>query len=115
VVVLHAYTFPRFGRYGYWRPYGSWGPYAPYGYGYGFRDDTATLRLQVSPREAEVFVDGYSAGAVDDFDGVFQRLHLEPGPHRIEVRAAGYETQTFDVQIRFDRTTTFEGELGRIP
>ena len=72
------------------------------------------LRLKIKPREAQVFVDGYYVGIVDDFDGVFQRLHLESGPHRIEVRAPGYETLTFDVQIRFDETTKFEGDLRRI-
>ena len=72
------------------------------------------LRLKIKPRDAQVFVDGYYVGIVDDFDGVFQRLHLPSGPHRIEVRAPGYETLTFDVQIRFDETTKFEGDLRRI-
>jgi hypothetical protein len=39
-----------------------------------------------------VFVDGYSAGAVDDFDGVFQRLRLRPGGHEIVVYLDGYRT-----------------------
>ena len=118
-----------FGGLGYGSYYGSYygGFYDPWyggiGYpsGYGYPQSAYTyrgdgqLRLKIRPREAQVFVDGYYAGVVDDFDGVFQRLHLEPGPHRIEVRAPGYETLTFDVQIRFDRTTTFEGELGRNP
>jgi len=46
----------------------------------------------MSPREAEVFVDGYAAGTVDDFDGVFQRLHLRPGAHEITIHLAGYRT-----------------------
>lgn len=43
----------------------------------------SSLRLQVSPKETEVFVDGYYAGTVDDFDGMFQRLHLERGEHEV--------------------------------
>jgi hypothetical protein len=39
--------------------------------------------LQVIPRETEVFVDGYFAGRVDDFDGRFQRLHIQPGEHEL--------------------------------
>src|SRR5690606_4131496 len=39
---------------------------------------------------AEVFVDGYLMGIVDDFDGPFQRLHLEAGEHTLEVYRAGY-------------------------
>jgi hypothetical protein len=106
--------------YGSYRGYGSYGSYGGYGYpayGYGYpssyysRLADGELRLKVRPRSAQVFVDGYYVGVVDDFDGIFQRLHLPSGGHRIEVRAPGYETLTFDVQIRFDDTTTFEGDL----
>ena len=69
----------------------------------------------MKPRDAEVYVDGYYAGVVDDFDGIFQRLHLDSGPHRIEVRAPGYEPLVFDVRITPDHTTTYQGEMKRIP
>jgi len=52
---------------------------------------------------------------VDDFDGVFQRLRLEPGPHRIEISADGYETLTFDVQAQPDQTITYKGTLTVLP
>ena len=68
----------------------------------------------MKPRDASVFVDGYFAGQVDDFDGVFQRLHLEPGPHRIEISADGYETLTFEIRAERDRTTTYSGTLNRV-
>ena len=48
------------------------------------------MRLEVRPREAQVFVDGYYAGVVDNFDGVFQRLHTEPGDHTLELYLPGY-------------------------
>jgi hypothetical protein len=48
-------------------------------------DGAVALRLQVTPRDASVFVDGYAAGVVDDYDGVFQRLRLMPGPHEIVI------------------------------
>jgi hypothetical protein len=106
----------------WYRSYGSYGTYGGYGYppyGYGYPSSYSTgfdgeLRLKIRPRDAQVFVDGYYVGIVDDFDGVFQRLHLPSGPHRIEVRAPGYETLTFDVQIRWDETTKYEGDLRRI-
>jgi hypothetical protein len=107
-----------YGRYGRYGSYGSYGSYGAYGYptyGYGYPSSYSLLdgelRLKIRPRSAQVFVDGYYVGVVDDFDGVFQRLHLPSGPHRIEVRMPGYETLTFDVQIRFDETTKFEGDL----
>jgi hypothetical protein len=46
----------------------------------------------VTPREAEVYVDGYLAGTVDDYDGIFQRLHLRPGSHEIALYLEGYRT-----------------------
>jgi hypothetical protein len=85
---------------------GGWGPGAGYG-GYGI----GRLRLQVSPRDAEVFIDGYYAGQVDDFDGRLQRLSLETGGYAVEIRKAGWETLTFDVRVTPGRTTTYRGEL----
>ncbi len=51
-----------------------------------------TLRLQVAPRQAQVFVDGAHAGVVDDFDGTFQRLTLPTGSHEIEITLDGHRT-----------------------
>lgn len=69
----------------------------------------------MKPRDATVYVDGYYAGHVDDFDGVFQRLRIEPGPHRIEIQADGYETLEFDVRLESGRTVTYSGSLQREP
>lgn len=69
------------------------------------------LRLRVRPREAEVYVDGYYAGRVDNFDGVFQSLRLLPGPHHIEIVAPGYEVLEFDVGPAIGGKITYEGEL----
>jgi hypothetical protein len=99
--------YPWYGVYGNSPRYGY-----PSSYTYGFE---GSLRLKIKPRDAQVFVDGYYVGVVDDFDGVWQRLHIESGPHRIEVRAPGYEPLTFDVRVRFDHTTNLEGELKRLP
>jgi hypothetical protein len=96
--VYHSF-YPRW----YHRP---WGPWAPsYGFGYGFPYDvSASLRLQVTPRETEVFIDGYYAGTVDDFDGVFQRLRLEPGDHDVELYLAGYRSFQRQVYLQPGRT-----------
>jgi hypothetical protein len=85
----------------------------PYYSGYSGLAEGA-MRLKMKPRDGQVFVDGLYVGVVNDFDGVFQRLHLDPGPHRIEVRADGYETLTLDVQIRPDQTIKYEGDLKKI-
>ena len=74
---------------------------------------TGGLRLKIEPRDAEVFVDGYFAGRVDDFDGAMQKLKVAIGPHRVEVRAPGYETLSFDVAIIEGQTTTYKADLKR--
>jgi hypothetical protein len=73
------------------------------------------LRLTVEPKHADVLVDGHYAGVVDDFNGAFQHVNLRPGPHRIEVRAPGYETLAFDVIIQPRHTTTYRSALVRSP
>ncbi len=66
-----------------------WGWYPPGAYGAVY-DRGASLRVQVMPRDTEVFVNGYYAGIVDDFDGTFQRLHLPPGEHDIQLYTPGH-------------------------
>ena len=76
---------------GYYDQY-PWGvyPYPPYR---TMRMDLgASVRIEVKPKEAEVYVDGYYAGIVDDFDGIFQRLDVAPGEHEIELYLDGYRT-----------------------
>jgi PEGA domain-containing protein len=73
-------------------PYPWWGPAAfPYPY-YPIYDDRAQVRLSVTPKEAAVYVDGYYAGIVDDFDGVLQSLPLPPGGHDLAIYLEGYQT-----------------------
>jgi hypothetical protein len=74
-----------------WGPYGFhpsiwYAQYPRYRYAY----DEASLRIQVTPRDAQVYVDGYYVGMVDSFDGTFQRLHLSPGEHVIEIFLEGF-------------------------
>lgn len=38
-------------------------------------------RLQVSPKDTEVYLDGRLVGVVDDFDGFTQRLRVPPGEY----------------------------------
>ena len=69
-----------------------------------YYSDTASMRLQVTPRETEVYVDGYYAGTVDDFDGMFQRLEVEPGEHELTLYLQGYRAITQKIFLQ-DRGT----------
>jgi hypothetical protein len=98
VVVIGAYTYP-YWAYRSW--YGPWGPYGYPSHAYGYiADVTSALRIDVEPRQAQVFVDGYYAGLVDEFDGVFQRLRVEPGGHVVSIYLEGYRTVTRELYLR---------------
>ena len=80
----------------------SWlGGYAPYGYGYGGYSGQpyGGLRIDVPQRDAEVYVDGYFVGTVDNFDGASQQANLEAGPHQIEIRSPEFQPIQFSVNI----------------
>jgi len=95
--------------------YGSNG-YYPYGYtpDYYFNPIPGRayggVRITGAPHDAQVFADGYYVGIVDDFDGIFQHMNLEAGPHHIEVAWGGYQPMAFDVYVRPGETTTFRAD-----
>lgn len=95
-------------RYGY-PPYGYYGAYGAYP-GYAIRS-YGGVRIDLPQRDAEVYVDGYFVGIVNDFDGAMQQVNLEPGPHSIEVRLEGFEPVTFDVNVEPGRTITYRSTL----
>lgn len=90
--LLYRYYDPLYFGFGPWYPalYPFFG-YPPFAGPYP-ADHIVSLRLQITPRDARVFVDGYPAGVVDDYDGVFQRLRLVPGNHEVTVYLRGYRT-----------------------
>ena len=68
------------------------------------------LQLRVTPRTADVVVDGALAGTVDDFGGRSARM-LPAGPHRVDISAPGFETLTVDVRVPENDTVTFTHDL----
>jgi len=54
-----------------------------------------------------VYADGYYVGVVNDFDGRFQHLNLEPGPHRLEIRVENRQPISFEVNVRPGETITY--------
>jgi hypothetical protein len=70
-----------------------------------------SLRLKIKPRDGKVYVDGYFVGTVDEFDGLFQKLDIDAGSHRIEIKAPGHEDTSFEVLVSPNETVTYKGEL----
>ena len=75
------------------------------------RRELGTLRLEVSPRDAQLYVDGEFVGTWSDLAG---QLELTAGTHRIEIRAPRHEALAFDVRITRGQTITYRGELTRV-
>ena len=69
------------------------------------------MALEISPYDADVYVDGNYAGKVADFDGTVQPLTVVPGTHRIEVQAPGYAPLIFDVTVEGGQVVPYRGDL----
>jgi hypothetical protein len=75
----------------------------------------AQARIQVLPKETEVYVDGYRAGTTDDFDGIFQRLNVWPGEHEITLYLEGYRTEHHQMYMAQGTTANLKGALEKLP
>jgi len=71
------------------------------------------LQLDVDPRRALVYVDGWFVGIVDSFSGYYHHLDLAAGRHQIELVASDYEPLVVEVVVSPGRTTTYRGSLNR--
>jgi PEGA domain len=91
-----------------------WGPGYPYAYAYPYGRPLAEIKTNVTPKDTEVYVDGYYAGRADDFDGVFQRLSVAPGGHAITFYLDGFRTVTEDVYVRPDSTLKMDETMQRL-
>jgi hypothetical protein len=105
----YGWGYPYYGgAYGYGYPYYG----GAYGYGYGYPpyygpvvyDNTGSARLQVTPRNTQVYVDGYFAGVVDEFDGYLQRLNVGIGEHELQLYLDGH--RPFTQKVLFTRGGT---------
>jgi hypothetical protein len=60
-------------------------------------DITATLKLNIEPKRAAVFLDDKYVGHASEFGGKFRSMLISPGKHRIKVELPGY--RTYDTEI----------------
>jgi len=63
-------------------------------------DELATVRIDVNPSRAAVFVDERFVGHVGEFGGVGRSMLVVPGAHRIRIALPGYETFESDINPR---------------
>ena len=128
-----AYPYPTYPAYNYSYPAPSYPAYPPTGYsstysaptyqqavppspsaGTQSNQDQANLggvSFEITPGTAEVFVDGSYVGTAGDFIPTTQPLGLTPGRHRVEIRAPGYQTMSFDVDIVAGHVIPYQGVM----
>jgi len=75
--------------------------------------NTGGVSFEISPDTAEVFVDGSYVGTAGEFTPVSQPLGLASGRHRIEIRAQGYRTMSFEADIVAGQVIPYQGSLER--
>jgi hypothetical protein len=69
------------------------------------------ITFEVNPPTAQVYCDGNYVGTVQDFDGTKQPLTTASGQHRIEIRADGYRSVSFDVNVLAGQVIPYRGDL----
>jgi hypothetical protein len=110
VVFVGGYFYdPFFGPYPWW-PRG----WYTYGY-YPTLQNRAVVRVTATPVDAAVYVDGFYAGVVDDFDGFFEGLPLPAGGHEITIYHEGYRTVQRRIYVAPATTFKLREDLERLP
>ena len=82
--------------------------------GYRYAAPDAAVKFDVKPREAMVYIDGYYAGVVDDFDGAFQRLRTAPGGHELTLYLEGYRTYSERIYLSADNTFKLKHRMEKL-
>jgi hypothetical protein len=59
--------------------------------------ELATIKINVNPSRAAVFVDGRFVGHVGEFGGLGRAMQVVPGAHRIRIALPGYATFQTDI------------------
>jgi hypothetical protein len=71
------------------------------------------VSFEITPSTAQLFVDGSQVGTAGQFGPTTQPLGLTSGHHRIEIRAPGYQTMSFDVDIVAGQVIPYKGVMER--
>jgi hypothetical protein len=72
--------------------------------------ESGSVRLQVEPATAQIFVDGEYVGTVDDFQSR-NSFVVEAGVHRVEFRATGYDPLVVHMRIAPGGRITYRAAL----
>ena len=72
---------------------------------------TATLKLNIKPNRAAVFLDEKYVGHSGEFGGTFRSMKISPGKHKVRVELPGYRTFMTEVDLLANQETEVKTEL----
>jgi hypothetical protein len=72
---------------------------------------TATLKLNIKPNRAAVFLDERYVGHAGEFGGKFRSMKISPGKHKIRVELPGYRTFLTEVDLLANQETEVKTDL----
>jgi hypothetical protein len=81
---------------------------------YRYAAPDAAVKFDVKPKDTMVYLDGFYAGIVDDFDGAFQRLRTAPGGHQLTLYLEGYRTYSERVYLGADNTFKLKHRMEKL-
>ena len=71
----------------------------------------AIVKTDVSPEEAQVYLDDKYIGSADDFDGIPDFLYLGPGKYHLEFRMPNYMTYATDLDVTAGQQVKIDEKL----
>jgi hypothetical protein len=71
----------------------------------------AGVSFEITPVDADVYVDGTLVGRVSNFGPLSQPLPMAPGRHLIEIRREGYQTLSFDADVAAGQVIPYQGAM----
>lgn len=74
----------------------------------------ASVRLDVHPKDALVYVDGNLVGTVRDYNGRNERLYLFPGAHTLELRDPNYTTFSTSLRLLPEQDMRLRVRMNRL-
>jgi hypothetical protein len=93
-------------------------PYPPSSYPQGSvaaqpSQPTGGMSFEITPADAQLYVDGQYVGTVGQFTPMSQPLGLTAGRHHVQISAPGYRTMELDANIIAGEVLPYQGTLAR--
>ena len=93
-------------------------PYPPSSYPQGSvaaqpGQPTGGMSFEITPADAQLYVDGQYVGTVSQFTPMSQPLGLTAGRHHVQITAPGYRTMELDANIIAGEVLPYQGTLER--